>query len=83
MRLLDQGQNKDRSPAERFHQEPPNDKLTREIGPLLEKAAALPGVPLPVRVTCRGTVCEVALPAGKELPRDEVERDVLAAARTD
>jgi hypothetical protein len=67
MRLLDQGQSLDRSPMERFQQEPPNDKLTREIGPLLEQAAALPGVPLPVRVTCRGTVCEVALPAGKQL----------------
>jgi hypothetical protein len=70
MRLLDETQAIDRPLKERFQQEPPNDKLTREIGPLLQQAAALPGVPLPVRVSCRGTICEVALPDGKQLSGD-------------
>ena len=62
---------RDLSPAERFAAEPANEALTREMSPLLRQAlTTFPPVVHGARVSCRGMICEVALPAGTTFPRE-------------
>jgi RNA polymerase sigma-70 factor, ECF subfamily len=52
---------KDLTPEQRFHSEPADEPLTREMAARLRQAAPV------ARIACRGTVCEVTLPPGQTL----------------